>query len=55
MYKTKSNEKSAEKAKAKVAKHFYNSRRSFSALLRRANAIKVWTNAIKMPDQHKYE
>ena len=33
----------------------YISRRIFSVLLRRANAIKVWDNAIKMPDQHKYE
>ena len=24
-------------------------------LLRRANAIKAWANAIKMPDQHKYQ
>ena len=31
------------------------SRRIFSVLLRRANAIKVWANAIKMPDQNKYE
>ena len=28
---------------------------NFSVLLRWANAIKVWANAIKMPDQHKYE
>ena len=34
---------------------FHYSRRIFSVLLRRANAIKVWDNAIKMPDQHKYE
>ena len=27
----------------------------FSVLLRWAIAIKVWANAIKMPDQHKYD
>jgi len=32
-----------------------SSRRILSVLLRRANAIKVWANATKMPDQHKYE
>ena len=31
------------------------SRCIFSVLLRWANAIKVCANAIKMPDQHKYE
>ena len=32
----------------------HDSRHSFSVLLGWANAIKVWANAIKMPDQHKY-
>ena len=31
------------------------SRCSFYMLLRKANAIKAWANAIKMPDQHKYK
>ena len=31
------------------------SRCSFIMLLRKANASKAWANAIKMPDQHKYD
>ena len=31
------------------------SRCSFYMLLRKANAIKAWANAIKIPDQHKYK
>ena len=39
-----------------VAHSFHHSsRRNFSVLLKRANAIKLRDNAIKMPDQHKYE
>ena len=34
---------------------FKFSRCIFSELLRWAIAIKVWANAIKIPDQHKYE
>ena len=40
--------------KKKITESYF-SRRIFSVLLRRANAIKVWANAIKMTDPHKYE
>ena len=39
----------------KLPKPIIQSAAGAASLLRRANAIKVWANALKMPDQHKYE